>query len=212
MPIASYFSIKNRNRKWTEFTHEFKYTNKTKILDIGFSDKEYSQVDNYLEKHYPYTDMITALGVEEPVEFLVRYPTVNAIQYSGSVFPFENNAFDIAWSNAVIEHVGDIDAQVFFIKEIVRVGKAAFFTTPNAHFPIETHTRTPLLHWLPKSIFDKYLLATGKKWATGSYMYLLSEYKLRNLLKKAGVVNYVIIKNRLFGFVLDFVVVIKPPL
>lgn len=210
MSIAVYFSSKNRKRKWERFAREFQISSDTKVLDVGFSDKEYSPVDNYLEKHYPYQNGITALGVEVPDEFSRRYPDVKVVTYEGGVFPFEDKSFDIVWSNAVIEHVGDADAQEMFIKEIMRVGRAAFFTTPNLHFPVETHTRTPFLHWLPKSIFDRYLVAVGKEYFTGSYMYLLSESGLKRLLARAGVVNYKIIKNRLFGFVLDFVVLIKP--
>ncbi len=209
MSLATYFSGRNRDKKWGEFTSEFQYTSETKILDIGYSDKEYSKVDNYLEKHYPYQNMITALGVEEPIEFPRRYPEVKVVKYSGGVFPFSDKSFDIVWSNAVIEHVGDSDAQVLFIKEIKRVGQSAFFKTPNLYFPVETHTRTPLLHWLPKPIFDRYLSAVGKKRFTGSYMYLLGEKDLKILLSKAGVDSYKILKNRLFGFVLDFVVLIK---
>jgi SAM-dependent methyltransferase len=210
MSIATYFSSKNRDRKWHRFIKEFLVDKNTKILDIGYSDKEYSNVDNYLEKHYPYQNMITALGVEDPIEFSCRYPDINIVKYAGGVFPFQNASFDIAWSNAVLEHVGDFDAQVLFIKEIRRVAKNAFFTTPNRYFPIETHTRTPFLHWLPKSIFDKYLLAVGKPFFTGSYMYLLSESQLRDLLAAAEVKEYEIIYNRLFGFVLDFVIILKP--
>ena len=51
--------------------------------------------------------MLTALGMNEPLEFSKRYPQVKAICYDGNVFPFEDGAFDLLWSNAVIEHVGD---------------------------------------------------------------------------------------------------------
>jgi len=210
MSIAVYFSSNNRKKKWERFTSEFQLTSDTTILDVGFSDNEFSPVDNYLEKHYPFQNKITALGVVVPDKFLRRYPDVKVVTYKGGAFPFEDNSFDIVWSNAVVEHVGDAVAQEMFIKEIMRVGRSAYFTTPNRHFPVETHTRTPFLHWLPKNIFDKYLVAVGKKYFTGSYMHLLSEGDLKRLLEKSGVVNYKLIKNRLFGFVLDFVVLIKP--
>jgi len=32
----------------------------------------------------------------------------------------------------------------------VRVGRAGFVTTPNRWFPIETHCKLPVLHWLPR--------------------------------------------------------------
>jgi len=76
-------------------------------LDVGFSEEEFSGTDNFLERHYPYPEMITALGVDVPVTFRDRYPSVTAVHYKGGVFPFEDNQFDVAWSNAVLEHVGD---------------------------------------------------------------------------------------------------------
>ncbi len=61
------------------------------------------------------------------------------------------------WSNAVLEHVGTRDDQLLFLREVRRVGRRVFLTTPNRHFPVEVHTRTPLLHWLPKPVFERYL-------------------------------------------------------
>ncbi|MBD3247803.1 SAM-dependent methyltransferase, partial [Candidatus Falkowbacteria bacterium] len=64
----------NRERKWNIFLKELDPSYNDSILDVGYSDKEYSKTDNYLEKHYPYKKKITALGVEELVEFPKRYP------------------------------------------------------------------------------------------------------------------------------------------
>jgi SAM-dependent methyltransferase len=206
--IAYRVSAFNRHRKWRQFASAVQFTPALRVLDVGFSDKEFSGTDNYLEKHYPYPERITALGIEEPVNFAARYPKVRVVRYDGQRFPFADDAFDVAWSNAVIEHVGDREKQLSFLKEIVRVSRKAFITTPNRHFPIEVHTRTPLLHFLPKSLFDAYLRGIGKHWATGAYMYLLSRRDLVELLAEAGVEHYRLIDNRLAGLVLDFAVVI----
>jgi hypothetical protein len=69
------------------------------------------------------------------------------------------------------------------------------------------HTRTPLLHWLPKSWFDRYLRMRGIDWAIGDYMDLLSLGELRGVLRDAGVARYSIVQNRLLGLTLDFVVI-----
>lgn len=207
MGIAESLSAKNRKRKWDRFVDTFRLLPETRILDVGFNEKEYSSVDNYLEKNYPYKEMITALGMEDPKQFSKRYPMVNAIKYDGNVFPFSDKSFDICWSNAVIEHVGGFDKQVFFIKELVRVSDSFYISTPNRFFPVELHTRIPLLHYLPKAVFDVILPLFGKKWATGNYMHLLSLSDIKNLLESAGVDSYEIHGNRFFGFVLDYVIV-----
>jgi SAM-dependent methyltransferase len=207
MVFTHRLSAYNRNRKWITFQKVIKPSPSNTILDVGFSDREYSPVDNYLEKHYPHLDKITALGIDEPKEFLIRYPKVKVIQYAGSEFPFTDKEFDICWSNAVIEHVGDQEKQVLFLKEVKRVSKIAFISTPNKSFPIELHTRTPFLHFLPKQTFDKYLKMVGKSWATGDYMNLLTKNHLRSLIHRAGIEDHKIISNKLLGFTLDFVII-----
>ncbi len=74
-------------------------------------------------------------------------------------------------------------------------------------FPIETHTRVPLLHIVfSKRRFDKCLRHLGKDWATGSYMNLLSLLRLRECLRGAGIGNYEIHKIRFIGLTVSFVV------
>jgi SAM-dependent methyltransferase len=202
--IANKISAYNRKRKYDLFLKTFNPTEKELILDIGFNNKEYSEVDNYIEKNYPYPLQITALGLVKADLFKQRYPCVQTVVYDGKEFPFDNQSFDIGWSNAVIEHVGDEERQILFLKELYRTCKKAYITTPNRFFPIELHTKMPLIHWLPKNIFDKLLSFTPKRWAAGNYMYLLSYNKIQKLLHKAGIGPYKIFKNRLLGFTMDF--------
>lgn len=208
MSLAASISAYNRNRKWRLFNRALAPGANTKVLDVGFSEKEYTPTDNYIEQHYPWPENLTALGIEQPDTFRTRYPSVQTVVYDGSVFPFEDKTFDICWSNAVIEHVGSRENQLTFLREVHRVAHKAFLTTPNRWFPIEIHTRTPLLHYLPKPMFERYLHACGKDWATGSYMNLLSIADAKQLLKEAGISDYRIYSNRLAGFTMDFVIVI----
>jgi SAM-dependent methyltransferase len=207
MSFAFKISSFNRKRKWRIFLDLMKPSSSMKILDVGFTEREYGDTMNYIEKHYQYQDKITALGVIEPVEFKKRYPKVHAVKYDGGRFPFADKEFDICWSNAVIEHVGDREKQLSFLKEISRTSRRAFITTPNRLFPIEVHTKTPLLHFLPKSIFHTYLRMIGKKWATGNYMNLLAFRDLKSLLQDAGISWYKIVRNRLMLFTMDFILV-----
>jgi len=69
------------------------------------------------------------------------------------------------------------------------------------------HTRIPILHWLPKFVFDKYLVLVGKDWASGEYMHLLSLNDIKSLLADAGIVEFEIVNNRIAGFVVDFIII-----
>src|SRR5450631_4040251 len=109
MSIANKISKFNRKRKWKQFTENVYFDQNTRIIDVGFNDIEYSDVDNFLEKNYPYKHNITALGIEGKDNFSKKYPLVNSVLYDGDTFPFNNKSFDICWSNAVIEHVGDFE-------------------------------------------------------------------------------------------------------
>lgn len=62
---------------------------------------------------------------------------------------FGDDAFDVVFSNSVIEHVGDLDDQRRMAEEIRRVGRSYFVQTPNRYFPIEPHFLLPLFQFLP---------------------------------------------------------------
>jgi SAM-dependent methyltransferase len=179
----------------------------TQVLDVGYQDLQYQAADNFLEEHYPWPASITALGIEEPTNFSARYPEVDVVTYDGKDFPFDDGTFDVVWSNAVLEHVGGRDQQRQFLREADRVGAKLFLTTPNRGFPIEVHSRLPLLHWLPKPVFDRILRLFGLERFAGDYMSLLRYGDLEQLLLEAGVDDFQIVRNKIFGLTLDFIVI-----
>lgn len=67
----------------------------------------------------------------------------------GLALPFQDQSFDLVFSNAVIEHVGGEVAQRQFVAEHGRVGRTWVLTTPNLWFPVESHTRAIARHWSP---------------------------------------------------------------
>lgn len=109
MSFANKISAYNRKRNFDYFMKVIAPSKSQTILDVGFTYNEYSAEANYIEKHYPYPENITALGVECSIsteEFQNLYPKVTTITYDGNIFPFYDNQFDVGWSNAVVEHVG----------------------------------------------------------------------------------------------------------
>lgn len=73
---------------------------------------------------------------------------VTFVRGDGCALPFADGAFDVAFSNSVIEHVGP-ERQADFAREIRRVADAYFVQTPNRYFPVEPHYQFPLFQFLP---------------------------------------------------------------
>ncbi len=209
MSIANKISLFNRTRKYNYFLETLQPSAQNTILDIGFTTNDHSEGINYLEKHYPYPQNITALGLDGSGDFQTKFPQVKTVIYDGNIFPFEDGAFDIGWSNAVIEHVGARDKQVHFVKEMIRTCKMVYFTTPDRLFPVEIHTRIPFVHWLPKKQCDALLRRFGKAWATGNYMHLLTKRQVLSICKEAGATVAAVKHNRFMGFTMDLAFIIR---
>lgn len=206
--LAYAISARSRQKKYAQFLSCLQPAQDTSILDIGVNTQEYSMTDNFLEKHYPHPENITVVATGDLEPFKRHYPHIRSVQADGRTLPFGDDSFDIAYSNAVIEHIGDADEQLRFLRECFRVSRAGFLTTPNRLFPIEVHTRLPLLHLLlSRERFDRFLRLIGKGWAAGDYMHLLSEKELETLLSQTGIAEYTLIKNRFLGFPMTFTVV-----
>ena len=93
------------------------------ILDVGVSDIV-SEAANLVERKYPYPDRITAAGLGAAGEFRATFPKVTYTQIEANrPLPFPDKHFDIATSNAVLEHVGSRANQELFVREMIRVAQ-----------------------------------------------------------------------------------------
>jgi SAM-dependent methyltransferase len=69
--------------------------------------------------------------------------------------PFDDRAFDLAYTSSVIEHVHP-SRRAAFAAEVGRVARGWFVQTPALSFPIEPHALLPLAHWLPPTLRRPY--------------------------------------------------------
>ena len=60
-----------------------------------------------------------------------------------------DGAFDVVFSNSVIEHLYTFDAQRRMADELRRVGERYFVQTPNLYFPMEPHFLFPGFQFFP---------------------------------------------------------------
>jgi hypothetical protein len=138
----------------------------TTILDVGVTDAAFGDdaghgSDNFFEAHYRWPERVTAVGLHELPRFREAFPAVRLVVADGRTLPFADGEFDVAVSNAVVEHVGDEDDQRAFVHELCRVGRSVFVSTPNRWFPVEVHTLLPLAHWLPRARARPIMRAVG---------------------------------------------------
>lgn len=74
------------------------------------------------------------------------------LRASGTELPYRDGAFEVAFSNSVIEHVGSFEDQARFASEIRRVAAGLWVQTPARSFLLETHLLTPFIHFLPRHL------------------------------------------------------------
>jgi SAM-dependent methyltransferase len=173
MNLVDAVSLRSRRRKLRLFLEELRPTPETTVLDVGVDEIGFGaeggesgcSTHNFFEELYPWRARITATGLHDGSGFRAAYPEIEYIQSDGCALPFADNAFDLYFSNAVIEHVGGSERQSAFVAEALRVSGRVFLTTPNRLFPIEVHTRLPIVHWLPDGAAHRAYDIVRKPWA-----------------------------------------------
>ena len=182
--LVDAISLRSRRRKLQLLLDELQPTSETSVLDVGADEVGFGEGQgcgtlNFFEEHYPWPERVTALGLQDGERFRARYPSVPYVQGDACALPFADGEFDIVFSNAVIEHVGGRRRQRRLVSEAIRVGRSVFITTPNRRFPVEIHTRLPLVHWLPDAVAHRAYRAAGKEFATD--IHLLTRSSLESL-------------------------------
>ncbi len=118
-------------------------TKEETILDVGGCPGFWKDVDLQISR----IDTLNTYPQPEPPAGQV--PRIKTLVGDGCHLPFSAREYPIAFSNSVIEHVGDYAAQRNFAEEIRRVGQRLWIQTPAYAFPIEPHALLPFVHWFP---------------------------------------------------------------
>jgi hypothetical protein len=129
-----------RRRRMRRFAAELGITAETTVLDIGGTPDCWR-----LLRMAPRVTLLNTPRAQADLKGAESW-----VAADGRALPFRDGAFDVVFSNSVIEHVGDAASQRRFAQEVARVGRAYWVQTPNRWFPVEQHLLTPFLHWLPR--------------------------------------------------------------
>lgn len=184
--LAERALIHARDQIFKDFIQRMAPDSASTILDVGVSDV-ISDGANVLERSYDHPQNITACGIGECLEFQRTFSSVSYVQIEPNVgLPFPDDFFDIATSNAVLEHVGSPANQQLFVNELARVSKRCFITVPNRFFPIEHHTAIPFLHFTNAGFRIGCSALDKNSWTKEENLILMTRKKLWKLAGKSS--------------------------
>lgn len=148
------FAYRYRRKRMSEF-EDFYAENvlkepsegKKQILDLGGRAKFW----DVLGFKYSDTAYITVLNLpnEVPQDEQKRDNMCFVAGDATNLAEYDDQSFDVVFSNSVIEHLGSFEAQKRMAREMIRVGKVCYLQTPNKFFPIEPHYFIPFFQFFP---------------------------------------------------------------
>jgi Methyltransferase domain len=164
-----------RRRRMRRFFVMFHPSPKTRVLDVGGTVQTWTS-ESEGTAGFPVTLInLRDYGAIEDSRF-------TSLAGDATDMAFKENAFDIVFSNSVIEHVGTWEKQQAFAREVSRVAPLLWIQTPARSFPIEAHLLAPYIQYLPQSMQHR-----------------LAPWTLRGLLQP-GVVHQIVDEVRLLTY------------
>ena len=158
-------------------------------LDIGTTHDVKNESSNFIVKNLKLTLNYKAFSNFSIKDNFFSSSTVGSISND---FEDENLNFlksDIVLSSATIEHVGSNFNQKKMIQNVASLTNKIFFiTTPNKNYPIDFHSKLPIVNMLPNKIFRKVLKFFNFDYLSKEEnLNLLSLNDLRTLLSETNV-------------------------
>ena len=179
-------------------------------LDIGTTSDDKNASSNIVIKNIKNIDKFKCIS-DQIVNSDFFHKSLNkSITEEFSENELYDFSSDLVVSNATIEHVGNTLNQKKMLKNIIKLTKKIFvLTTPNKFYPIELHTKIPLIHWFPKSIYRKILKFLGLSfYADEKNLNLLSVNELKKMLDNYKIM-YEVKFIKLFFFKSNIIIIGK---
>jgi hypothetical protein len=153
-------------------------------LDIGTTSDDKNASSNIIIKNIKNIDKFKCISDQMVNSDFFNKKLKKSITEEFSENELYEFSSDLVISNATIEHVGGELKQKKMIENIIKLTKKIFIiTTPNRFYPIELHTKIPLIHWFPKSTYRKILKFLGLSfYANEENLNLLSADELKKML------------------------------
>jgi len=143
--LCDHVFIHFRRQRMNRFYALFAPSPETRVLDIGGTAQTWSS-ESEIRGQFP----VTLINIRKYGQ--IRDSRFTSAEGDATHLPFADNAFDIAFSNSVIEHVSSWEKQQAFAREARRMARKLWIQTPARSFPIEAHLLAPFIQYLPRSV------------------------------------------------------------
>ena len=192
------------------FIKNVRFNKKSKILDVGTTPILESH-ENIIFHQYKWKNNITGFSNQNCKILKKKFKSNKFLKGDAKNMKLKINTFDISFCSATIEHVGSYANQKKLISELFRISKNyVFLTTPNRSFPVDFHTKLPLIHLLPKYIHRKILKIIGLNYfATEKNLNLLFSKDIIRICRELKITDYKIFYNRLLFLKSNIILIIK---
>jgi len=179
-------------------------------LDIGTTSDDKNASSNIVIKNIKNIDKFKCISDQIVNSDFFNKKLKKSITEEFSENELYDFSCDLVVSNATIEHVGNTLNQKKMLENVIKLTKKIFvITTPNKFYPIELHTKIPLIHWFPKSIYRKILKFLGLSfYADEKNLNLLSVNELKKMLDNYKIM-YEIKFIKLFFFKSNIIIIGK---
>ncbi|RBI85672.1 class I SAM-dependent methyltransferase [Rhodosalinus halophilus] len=145
MQLRGPFAAAARQRRMAEFIRLMRLKGGERIIDLGGDPRFWDDCPTPLD-----ITVVNLPGINPP-EAPPSHHAITLVDGDACAVDFAADmSFDIAFSNSVIEHVGDADKRAAFAGEVLRLAPAWWVQTPSIWFPIEAHCHMPFWWFYPE--------------------------------------------------------------
>lgn len=180
------------------------------FLDIGTTEENNLDSSNFFVKQFNNIKIkksISIQNVEKKNFTLFLKKSITKDFLKNEINDYKS---DLVVSSATLEHVGSFENQLKMMNNIISLTNKVFFvTTPYRNFPIDFHTKLPLIHMLPKKIHRNILnFLNLKDYAKEENLNLLDFTTLNKIINLLKLDNFeiIIVNLRLFGLISNIMI------
>ena len=145
--IKAPFSAGARRRRMAEFARRMGVTGGERVIDLGGAPRFWDDLPVPLD-----VTIVNLPGFNPPDPGPSHHQITLLEGDACDLRGFADQSFDIAFSNSVIEHVGDAERRRAMAAEAQRLAPAWWVQTPSIWFPMEAHTMMPFWWFYPQPL------------------------------------------------------------